>query len=88
MHHLILLRYIASVRSLSFLVRNASPDSIAYHECAHAVEQLMIDANSAYTYPFERTIAWNKCTEAKSIVSEACKNIKKHHMEKVRRMQS
>lgn len=58
-------------------VRNASLDSIAYHECAHAVEQLMIDANSAYTYPFERTIAWNKCTEAKSIVSEACKNIKK-----------
>lgn len=48
----------------------------------------MIDANSAYTYPLERTIAWNKCTEAKSIVSEACKNIKKHHMEKVRRMQS
>lgn len=48
----------------------------------------MIDANSVYTYPFERTIAWNKCTEAKSIVSEACKNIKKHHMEKVRRMQS
>ena len=48
-----------------------------FPECAHSVEQLMIDANSAYTYPFEKTIAWNKCTEAKSIVLEACKNIKK-----------
>lgn len=37
----------------------------------------MIQSNIFYEYAFERTIAWNECSEAKSIVNEAIKNIKK-----------
>ncbi len=60
-----------------FWVPNASPESIGAHECGHAVEWLMIQTNSAYQYGWQRVDVWNKCTEAKQIVSQACKNIKK-----------
>lgn len=58
-------------------VKNASPASIGYHECAHAFEQVLIDANTSYQSNVARILAWNDCTEAKAIVSQACKNIKK-----------
>ena len=37
----------------------------------------MIQANPTYSCGLERTLAWNNCTEAQNIVSQACKNIKK-----------
>lgn len=58
-------------------VKNASPASIGAHECAHAAEWLMIQRNTAYQYDWQRTDVWNKCTEAKKVVSQACKNVKK-----------
>ena len=60
-----------------FWIKNSSPESIGVHESGHGVEWLLIQSNPAYTYDFERIIAWNDCDEAKSIVSKACKNIKK-----------
>lgn len=58
-------------------VQNASPASIGAHECAHAVEWMMLQKNSEYQYEWQRIDAWNKCTEAKKVVSQACKNVKK-----------
>lgn len=58
-------------------IKNCSPKTIGAHEAGHGVEWLLIQSNTAYKYDFERTIAWNKCSEAKSIVNEAIKNIKK-----------
>ena len=58
-------------------IENASPASIGAHETAHAIEWMMLQLNSAYEYQWLRIDAWNKCTEAKKIVSQACKNIKK-----------
>ena len=60
-----------------FWVKNATPAATGFHEAAHAVEGILIDLNKAYEYAFQKTIAWNECEEAKSIVSQACKNIKK-----------
>ena len=60
-----------------YWVQNASPASIGAHECAHAIEWMMIQKNPAYQYDWQRVDVWNKCTEAKQIVSQACKNIKK-----------
>lgn len=58
-------------------VANASPASIGAHESAHAIEWMMIHKNSLYEYDWQRIDVWNKCTEAKKLVSQACKNIKK-----------
>ena len=61
-----------------FWIPNASPASIGAHESAHAIEWMMLQMNSgAYQYDWQRIDAWNKCTEAKKLVSQACKNIKK-----------
>ena len=57
--------------------KNTTIASIGAHECAHGVEWLMITANPNYIYDFQRVEAWNECSEAKLIVSQACKNIKK-----------
>ena len=58
-------------------IPNATPASIGAHETGHAVEWLMIQSNKAYMYDWQRIEAWNKCAEAKGLVSQACKNIKK-----------
>lgn len=58
-------------------VQNASPASIGAHESAHAIEWMMIQKNNAYEYGWQRIDVWNKCAEAKKLVSQACKNIKK-----------
>ena len=61
-----------------FWIPNATPESIGAHESAHAIEWMMLQKNSgAYQYDWQRIDAWNKCTEAKKLVSQACKNIKK-----------
>lgn len=60
-----------------FWVKNVSPASIGVHETAHGIEWLMIEISNNYFHDFEKIEAWNKCTEAKAIVSQACKNIKK-----------
>lgn len=65
-------------------VKNASPKSIGSHETAHGIEWLLIELNEtdygdglSIISRYNRREAWSKCTEAKKIVSEACKNIKK-----------
>jgi hypothetical protein len=58
-------------------VKGVSPASIGVHETAHAVEWELIQMNSSYLYDWQRIEAWNKCSEAKILVSQACKNIKK-----------
>ncbi len=60
-----------------FWVSNSSPDSIGAHEAAHGVEWALIQANPDYTNDYERVHAWNQCSEAGKIVSQACDNIKK-----------
>lgn len=60
-----------------FWAKNSSPASIGVHETAHAIEQLLIDLNSSYDYDWQKTLAWNDCTEAKIIVSQAIKDVKK-----------
>lgn len=58
-------------------VNNVSPESIGVHEAAHGLEWVLINANTKYGYNWEKVTAWNKCSEAKEIVSQACKNVKK-----------
>lgn len=60
-----------------FWPKNSSPASTGAHEAGHAVELRLIAGNSLYQYNFERILAWNNCSEAKEIVSLACKNAKK-----------
>jgi len=58
-------------------VPNSSLASVGAHEAGHGVEWALIQANPAYSYDFERVLAWNNCSEAKAIISQACKNIKR-----------
>jgi len=60
-----------------FWVPNSSPHTIGVHEAAHGVEWALIQANSQYKTHYERVVAWNGGAEAKKIVEEACRNIKK-----------
>lgn len=57
--------------------KNTSPISIGVHEAGHAVEWLLVQNSPSYRSNYDCVLAWNKCTEAKAIVSQACKNIKK-----------
>lgn len=57
--------------------KNTSVPSIGVHEAGHGVEYAIIQKSPEFTYSFERSKAWNDCTVAKRIVSEAIKNIKK-----------
>lgn len=75
----------ASQSKSGYWVKNASPTSIGVHESAHAVEWLMLQKSPAYQYDWQRVDAWNKCTEAKAIVSQACKNVKKTEFGKGKR---
>lgn len=58
-------------------IPNATPASIGAHETAHAIEWMMLQKDAAYEYSWQRIDAWNKCAEAKKLVSQACKNVKK-----------
>lgn len=75
----------ADMSASRYWVKNASPASIGAHETAHAVEWMMIHKNPAYEYDWQRIDVWNKCTEAKKIVSQACKNVKKTEFGKGKR---
>lgn len=56
--------------------QNTSAQSIGVHEAGHSIEWFIVHHNPTYQYSWEYAEAWNKCTEAKAIVSEACKAIK------------
>lgn len=60
-----------------YWVKNSSVTSIGVHESSHLLEWELIEKSGKYTTDLEKTVAWNSCTEAKEIVSQACKNIKK-----------
>lgn len=60
-----------------FWISNASVTSIGAHEAAHGVEWALIQANRRYMTEAQKVTAWNNCTEATSIVREACANIQK-----------
>ena len=60
-----------------FWPKGTTVASIGAHETAHAVEYMLIQMSQAYTYGWEQTEAWNNCTEAKAIVREAVKAVKK-----------
>lgn len=59
-----------------FWIKNSSLSSIGVHESAHGIEWIMGSINPIYDYKWQRTLAWNDCTEAKTIVSQAIKNVK------------
>lgn len=61
----------------SWWVKNTSPESIGVHEMTHALEWQLCKQNPNYSFEWQRISAFNACKEAKSIVSEACKSIKK-----------
>lgn len=63
--------------SLGNWIKNASVGSVGVHETGHAVEQVLIDLNKSYEYDFQKTLAWSDGSEAKAIVKQAVKNIKK-----------
>ena len=75
----------ADMSASRYWVKNASPASIGAHETAHAIEWMMIQKNPAYEYDWQRIDVWNKCKEAKQIVSQACKNVKKTEFGKGKR---
>ena len=60
-----------------FWVKNSDIASIGAHECAHGVEWMLLQKCPDYEYDWQRIDVWNKCGEAKKIVSQACKNVKK-----------
>ena len=67
----------ADMSKSGFWVQNATPESIGAHETAHAIEWMMLQKGPGYEYDWQRVDAWNKCAEAKKLVSQACKNTKK-----------
>ena len=58
-------------------VKGSDIASLGEHEAAHGVEAVLIQISGKYGYRWEQVETWNKCTEAKLIVSEAVKTIKK-----------
>lgn len=61
--------------SIGYWVPNSSPESIGVHEAAHGVEWAIIQANQEYETDTQRIRAWNECSEASRIVSEAVYNV-------------
>lgn len=60
-----------------YWIKGSSPASVGAHEASHLIERLLIEKSGKYATHSARVEAWNKCTEAKAVVSQACKNIKK-----------
>lgn len=63
--------------ALGWWPKNSTIASIGDHETAHGIEAVLIKLSGKYQYSWERAEAWNKCTEAKAIVSEAVNAVKK-----------
>lgn len=59
-----------------FWPKNSIVASIGAHEAGHGIEWILANANPNYSFDFQKIIAWNKCAEAKVIISQAIKNIK------------
>ena len=57
-------------------VNNSSVSSIGVHEAGHGLEWILDDSNPLHIFDFQKTNAWNDCTEAKAIVNQAIKNVK------------
>ena len=62
--------------SVGHWIKNSSLSSIGAHEAGHGIEWILDDSNPLYIFDFQKTLAWNDCTEAKAIVSQAIKNVK------------
>ena len=62
--------------SVGHWIKNSSLSSIGAHEAGHGIERILDDSNPLYIFDFQKTLAWNDCTEAKAIVSQAIKNVK------------
>ncbi len=60
-----------------YWVRNSSTASVGVHETSHLLEWILIETSGKYPNRWEKMAAWNGCKEAKEIVSQACKNMKK-----------
>ena len=58
-------------------VKNASAGSIGAHEATHALEGILIELSGKKRGTRDWTRAWNNCTEARSILHEACDNLRK-----------
>lgn len=59
-----------------FWPKNSIIASLGAHEAGHGIEWILANANPNYSFDFQKIIAWNKCAEAKVIISQAIKNIK------------
>ncbi len=55
---------------------NSNIGSCGAHECAHGLEWVLITKHSDYQSRYEQVQAWNKCSVASKIVSEAGKRVK------------
>lgn len=64
-------------RKIGFWPGNSSLQSVGVHESAHALEWVLDSLNPSNEYDFQKVMAYRDCLEAKEIVSQACKNIKK-----------
>ena len=62
--------------SVGHWIKNSSLSSIGAHEAGHGIEWILDDSNPLYIFDFQKSLAWNDCTEAKAIVSQAIKNVK------------
>lgn len=62
---------------IGYWISGSSPASVGMHEASHLVERALIERSGKYGTNREKISAWSKCTEAKAIVSQACKNVKK-----------
>ena len=62
--------------SVGHWIKNSSLSSIGTHEAGHGIEWILDDSNPLYIFDFQKNLAWNDCTEAKAIVSQAIKNVK------------
>ncbi len=56
---------------------NCGNFQVGVHEMGHLLERTLIEKNYIGCSIYEKAKAWNNCTEAKKIIAEACKNIKK-----------
>ena len=63
--------------ALGYWPKNSTIASIGEHETAHGIEAVLIKMSGKYQWSWEQADAWNNCTEAKAIVSEAVKTVKK-----------
>ena len=62
--------------ALHWWPKNSSTASMGAHECAYGLEWVLITKNPDYSSRYDQVNAWNKCSVASKIVSEAGKRVK------------